>query len=85
MYKIGRLYYRNVMFTNGKCGRQVGRSLGASILDLTGQHPHSRIPSSEHRNLAALRDWLRAHTRAMRPQVPHTHEHTHTHVRTRTS
>ncbi|XP_045446902.1 uncharacterized protein LOC123655108 [Melitaea cinxia] len=51
------------------CLRQVGRSLGASILDLTGQHPHSRIPSSEHRNLAAVRDWLRAHTRAARPQL----------------
>ncbi|XP_045493803.1 cytosolic carboxypeptidase-like protein 5 isoform X3 [Colias croceus] len=48
---------------------EVGRSLGASILDLTGQHPNSRIPCSEHRNLAALRDWLRAHTRTMRPQL----------------
>ncbi|XP_026322040.1 cytosolic carboxypeptidase-like protein 5 isoform X3 [Hyposmocoma kahamanoa] len=48
---------------------QVGRSLGASILDLTGQHPNSRIPCSEHRNLAAVRDWLRAHTRTMRPQL----------------
>ncbi|RVE44036.1 hypothetical protein evm_011334 [Chilo suppressalis] len=48
---------------------EVGRSLGASILDLTGQHPNSRIPCSEHRNLAAVRDWLRAHTRTMRPQL----------------
>ncbi|XP_069358396.1 cytosolic carboxypeptidase-like protein 5 isoform X5 [Maniola hyperantus] len=48
---------------------QVGRSLGASILDLTGQHPNSRVPCSEHRNLAAVRDWLRAHTRTMRPQL----------------
>ncbi|KOB69217.1 putative ATP/GTP binding protein-like 5 [Operophtera brumata] len=48
---------------------QVGRSLGASILDLTGQHPNSRIPCSEHRNLSTLRDWLRSHTRTMRPQV----------------
>ncbi|XP_049869689.1 cytosolic carboxypeptidase-like protein 5 isoform X2 [Pectinophora gossypiella] len=48
---------------------QVGRSLGASILDLTGQHPNSRIPCSEHRNLAAVRDWLRAHTKTMRPQL----------------
>ncbi|CAK1545938.1 unnamed protein product [Leptosia nina] len=47
---------------------EVGRSLGASILDLTGQHPNSRIPCSEHRNLSALREWLRAHTRTMRPQ-----------------
>ncbi|XP_030030620.1 cytosolic carboxypeptidase-like protein 5 isoform X2 [Manduca sexta] len=49
--------------------KKVGRSLGASILDLTGQHPNSRIPCSEHRNLAAVRDWLRAHTRTMRPQL----------------
>ncbi|XP_075971390.1 cytosolic carboxypeptidase-like protein 5 isoform X3 [Anticarsia gemmatalis] len=48
---------------------EVGRSLGASILDLTGQHPNSRIPCSEHRNLNAVRDWLRAHTRTMRPQL----------------
>lgn len=48
---------------------QVGRSLGASILDLTGQHPNSRIPCSEHRNLGAVRDWLRAHSRTMRPQL----------------
>nr|XP_034829926.1 cytosolic carboxypeptidase-like protein 5 isoform X2 [Maniola hyperantus] len=48
---------------------KVGRSLGASILDLTGQHPNSRVPCSEHRNLAAVRDWLRAHTRTMRPQL----------------
>ncbi|KAM3961003.1 LOW QUALITY PROTEIN: cytosolic carboxypeptidase-like protein 5 [Aphomia sociella] len=48
---------------------QVGRSLGASILDLTGQHPNSRVPGSEHRSLAALRDWLRAHTRTARPQL----------------
>ncbi|KAJ8727389.1 hypothetical protein PYW07_001508 [Mythimna separata] len=48
---------------------EVGRSLGASILDLTGQHPNSRIPCSEHRNLSAVREWLRAHTRTMRPQL----------------
>ncbi|XP_052740659.1 cytosolic carboxypeptidase-like protein 5 isoform X2 [Bicyclus anynana] len=48
---------------------QVGRSLGSSILDLTGQHPNSRIPCSEHRNLSAVREWLRAHTRTMRPQL----------------
>ncbi|XP_061711344.1 cytosolic carboxypeptidase-like protein 5 isoform X1 [Cydia pomonella] len=46
---------------------QVGRSLGASILDLTGQHPNSRVPCSEHRTLASVRDWLRAHTRTVRP------------------
>ncbi|XP_050343630.1 cytosolic carboxypeptidase-like protein 5 [Nymphalis io] len=49
--------------------QEVGRSLGASILDLTGQHPNSRIPCSEHRNLSAVRDWLRAHTRTLRPQL----------------
>lgn len=48
---------------------EVGRSLGASILDLTGQHPNSRIPCSEHRNLTAVREWLRAHTRTLRPQL----------------
>ncbi|XP_063823990.1 cytosolic carboxypeptidase-like protein 5 isoform X1 [Ostrinia nubilalis] len=48
---------------------EVGRSLGASILDLTGAHPNSRIPCSEHRNLSAVREWLRAHTRTMRPQL----------------
>ncbi|CAK1598524.1 unnamed protein product [Parnassius mnemosyne] len=48
---------------------EVGRALGASILDVTGQHPNSRIPCSEHRTLAALRDWLRTHTRTARPQL----------------
>ncbi|KAI8424054.1 hypothetical protein MSG28_002684 [Choristoneura fumiferana] len=48
---------------------EVGRSLGASILDLTGAHPNSRVPCSEHRSLAAVRDWLRAHTRTMRPAL----------------
>ncbi|CAH4035657.1 unnamed protein product [Pieris brassicae] len=48
---------------------EVGRSLGASILDLTGQHPNSRIPCSEHRTLTSLREWLRSHTRTMRPQL----------------
>ncbi|XP_028028900.1 cytosolic carboxypeptidase-like protein 5 isoform X2 [Bombyx mandarina] len=48
---------------------EVGKSLGASILDLTGQHPNSRIPCSEHRSLPALRDWLRAHTRTAKPQL----------------
>lgn len=48
---------------------EVGRSLGASILDLTGQHPNSRVPCSEHRTLASVRDWLRAHTRTVRPTL----------------
>ncbi|XP_047983980.1 cytosolic carboxypeptidase-like protein 5 [Leguminivora glycinivorella] len=48
---------------------QVGRSLGASILDLTGHHPNSRVPCSEHRTLASVRDWLRAHTRTVRPTL----------------
>ncbi|CAG9768873.1 unnamed protein product [Ceutorhynchus assimilis] len=38
---------------------EVGRSLGASILDLTGQNPFSRLPNSEFHNLTGLRDWLR--------------------------
>ncbi|XP_059056677.1 cytosolic carboxypeptidase-like protein 5 [Achroia grisella] len=49
--------------------KKVGRSLGASILDLTGLHPNSRLPASDHRSLPALRDWLRAHTRTLRPQL----------------
>ncbi|XP_050671697.1 cytosolic carboxypeptidase-like protein 5 isoform X4 [Leptidea sinapis] len=48
---------------------QVGRSLGASILDLTSQHPNSRLPCSEHRNISAVREWLRSHSRTMRPQI----------------
>ncbi|XP_053603263.1 cytosolic carboxypeptidase-like protein 5 isoform X2 [Plodia interpunctella] len=48
---------------------QVGRSLGASILDLTGQHPNSRIPCSEHRNLSSVREWLRSHTRTLHAQL----------------
>ncbi|XP_041970948.1 cytosolic carboxypeptidase-like protein 5 [Aricia agestis] len=46
---------------------EVGRSLGASILDVTGHHPNSRVPCSEHRSLAAVRDWLRAHARPRPP------------------
>ncbi|GBP50422.1 hypothetical protein EVAR_30130_1 [Eumeta japonica] len=42
---------------------EVGHSLGASILDLTGEHPNSRVPCSEHRTLATMREWLRAHLR----------------------
>ncbi|KAL1505914.1 hypothetical protein ABEB36_005363 [Hypothenemus hampei] len=39
---------------------EVGRSIGASILDLIGQNPFSRLPSSEFHNLNGLRDWLRS-------------------------
>ncbi|EFA12270.1 cytosolic carboxypeptidase-like protein 5 isoform X1 [Tribolium castaneum] len=38
---------------------EVGRSLGASILDLTGQNPCSRIPNSEFHSISGLKDWLR--------------------------
>ncbi|XP_066248297.1 cytosolic carboxypeptidase-like protein 5 isoform X1 [Euwallacea similis] len=38
---------------------EVGRSLGASILDLTGHNPLSRLPNSEFHNLGGLREWLR--------------------------
>ncbi|XP_030758911.1 cytosolic carboxypeptidase-like protein 5 isoform X2 [Sitophilus oryzae] len=38
---------------------EAGKSLGASILDLTGQNPFSRLPNSEFHNLGGLRDWLR--------------------------
>lgn len=38
---------------------QVGRSLGASILDMTGQNPFSRLPNSEFHSLTGLREWLR--------------------------
>ncbi|XP_048517280.1 cytosolic carboxypeptidase-like protein 5 isoform X3 [Dendroctonus ponderosae] len=38
---------------------EVGKSLGASILDLTGHNPFSRLPNSEFHNLSGLRDWLR--------------------------
>ncbi|XP_047098849.1 cytosolic carboxypeptidase-like protein 5 [Schistocerca piceifrons] len=40
---------------------EVGRALGVSILDLSGQNPWSRIPNSEFRSLTGIRDWLRAH------------------------
>ncbi|XP_018570868.1 cytosolic carboxypeptidase-like protein 5 isoform X2 [Anoplophora glabripennis] len=39
---------------------EVGKSLGASILDLTGQNPCSRLPNSEFHSLSGLRDWLRS-------------------------
>ncbi|CAG9858764.1 unnamed protein product [Phyllotreta striolata] len=38
---------------------EVGRSLGTSILDLTGNNPFTRIPNSEFHTLAGLRDWLK--------------------------
>lgn len=38
---------------------QVGKSLGASILDLTGQNPCTRLPNSEFHSLSGLVDWLR--------------------------
>ncbi|XP_077286255.1 cytosolic carboxypeptidase-like protein 5 isoform X3 [Arctopsyche grandis] len=46
---------------------EVGKSLGSSILDLTSHHPNSRIPASEHRNLPGIRDWLRQHSRHIKP------------------
>lgn len=39
---------------------KVGKSLGASILDLTAQNPCSRLPNSEFHSLSGLRDWLRS-------------------------
>ncbi|XP_063912937.1 cytosolic carboxypeptidase-like protein 5 isoform X1 [Zophobas morio] len=38
---------------------EVGKSLGASILDLTGQNPCTRIPNSEFHSISGLKDWLR--------------------------
>nr|CAI5859940.1 unnamed protein product [Callosobruchus analis] len=38
---------------------EVGRSLGSSILDLTGHNPFSRLPNSEFHTLNGLREWLR--------------------------
>lgn len=35
--------------------------MGASILDLTGQNPLTRLPSSEFHSLTGLREWLRVH------------------------
>lgn len=35
--------------------------MGASILDLTGQNPLTRLPSSEFHSLSGLREWLRIH------------------------
>lgn len=39
----------------------MGKALGASILDLTGQNPNTRIPNSEFHSLSGLREWLRVH------------------------
>ncbi|KAJ8965625.1 hypothetical protein NQ314_004017 [Rhamnusium bicolor] len=45
---------------NYNTGRLVGKSLGASILDMTGQNPCSRVPNSEFHSLSGVRDFLRA-------------------------
>nr|CAH7757333.1 unnamed protein product [Callosobruchus chinensis] len=39
---------------------EVGRSLGSSILDLTGHNPFSRLPNSEFHTLNGVREWLRS-------------------------
>ncbi|KAK9871353.1 hypothetical protein WA026_011619 [Henosepilachna vigintioctopunctata] len=38
---------------------EVGRSLGASVLDLTGNNPLTRLPHSEFHSLNGVMDWLR--------------------------
>nr|XP_023019073.1 cytosolic carboxypeptidase-like protein 5 [Leptinotarsa decemlineata] len=38
---------------------EAGKSLGASLLDLTGHNPCSRLPNSEFHTLSGLKDWLR--------------------------
>ncbi|XP_060524611.1 cytosolic carboxypeptidase-like protein 5 [Cylas formicarius] len=45
---------------NPQIFEEVGKSLGVSILDLTGQNPFSRLPNSEFHSLAGLREWLRS-------------------------
>ncbi|GJQ82574.1 hypothetical protein Trydic_g13026 [Trypoxylus dichotomus] len=40
---------------------EVGKAMGASILDLTGQNPLTRLPGSEFHSLTGLREWLRIH------------------------
>lgn len=43
---------------------QVGKAIGASILDLTGHNPHTRIPNSEFHSLIGLHEWLRVNVLA---------------------
>lgn len=40
---------------------EVGRALGGSILDLTGNNPVTRLPNSQFHTINGLRDWLRIH------------------------
>lgn len=40
---------------------EVGKALGASILDLTGNNPVTRLPNSQFHTLNGLREWLRIH------------------------
>uniref|UniRef100_A0A6P7FUV6 Cytosolic carboxypeptidase-like protein 5 n=1 Tax=Diabrotica virgifera virgifera TaxID=50390 RepID=A0A6P7FUV6_DIAVI len=49
---------------------EVGRSLGASILDLTGNNPFTRLPNSEFHSLSGLRDWLRTMSRELNETRP---------------
>lgn len=43
---------------NPQVFEEVGRAVGASILDLTGQNPLTRLPNSEFHSLSGLRHWL---------------------------
>ncbi|KAF5276856.1 hypothetical protein FQA39_LY06407 [Lamprigera yunnana] len=40
---------------------EVGKALGASILDLTGHNPFTRLPNSQFHTLNGIREWLRIH------------------------
>lgn len=40
---------------------EVGKTLGASILDLTGDNPITRLPNSQFHSLNGVRDWLKIH------------------------
>ncbi|KAF5274443.1 hypothetical protein FQR65_LT04359 [Abscondita terminalis] len=40
---------------------EVGKALGASILDLTGNNPVTRLPNSQFHTLTGLKEWLRIH------------------------
>lgn len=51
---------------------EVGRALGASILDLTGQNPFTRLPNSDFHTLGGLRQWLMTNCRT---STPHHHHH----------